>query len=76
MGARQGYDLTKIGSHYNHRRMLRRDRMVFRYGELVALRCMNDEQSKDNPFVQNVLSFARYTLMETAVVATNVSDKP
>lgn len=50
--------------------------MVFRYGELVALRCMNDVESKDNPFVQNVLSFARYTLMETAVVATNVSDKP
>ena len=48
--------------------------MVFRYGELAALRCMNDEQSKEQPFVSNVLSFARYTLMETAVVATNMSE--
>jgi len=27
--------------------MLRREKMVFRYGELAALRCMNDEQSKE-----------------------------
>lgn len=56
--------------------MLRRERMVFRYGELAALRCMSDAPhgSTEPAFVTNVLSFARYTLMETAVIATNVSD--
>ena len=50
--------------------------MVFRYGELTALRCMSNPPhgSTEPTFVSNVLGFARYTLMETAVVATNVSD--
>ena len=74
IGAQQGFDLSKISSHYNHRRMLRREKMVFRYGELAALRCMNDELASEENFVPNVLSFARYTLMETAIVATNMSD--
>ena len=70
IGATQGFDLSKISTHYNHRRMLRREKMVFRYGELAPLRSMNDEQG----FLPNVLSFARYTLMETAIVATNLSE--
>jgi len=75
IGAQQGYDLSKISTHYNHRRMLRREKMVFRYGEFAALRCINDEEAgKEQNFVSNVLSFARYTLMETAIVATNMSD--
>lgn len=45
--------------------------MVFRYGELAPLRSMNDEEG----FVPDVLSFARYTLMETAIVSTNLSDQ-
>ena len=49
--------------------------MVFRYGELASLRCMNDEVKDSMGFVPNVLSFARYTLMETAIVATNLSDE-
>ena len=53
--------------------MLRREKMVFRYGELAPLRCMNDDSS-DHGFVSNVLSFARYSLMETAIVATNLSE--
>jgi hypothetical protein len=54
--------------------MLRREKMVFRYGELAPLRCMNNEVETDQGFVSTVLSFARYTLMETAIVATNLSD--
>jgi hypothetical protein len=54
--------------------MLRREKMVFRYGELAALRCMSNEMATDESFVSNVLAFARYTLMETAIVATNMSD--
>ena len=49
--------------------------MVFRYGELDSLRCMNDEVKNEQGFLPNVLSFARYTLMETAIVATNLSDQ-
>ena len=47
IGASEGFDLAKISSHYNHRRMLRREKMVFRYGELAALRCMNEESAQD-----------------------------
>lgn len=75
IGANKGYDLSKISTHYNHRRMLRREKMVFRYGELAPLRCMNKEVENEQGFVPNVLSFARYTLMETAIVATNLSDQ-
>ena len=76
LGSNLGFDLSQIESHYNHRRMLRRDRMVFRYGELAALRCMREVEGSNEPqFVENVLSFARYTLMETALVAINVSDQ-
>jgi len=37
IGPMQGFDLTKISSHYEHRRRLRREKMVFRYGELIPL---------------------------------------
>ena len=47
IGAEKGYDLSKISTHYNHRRMLRREKMVFRYGELATLRCMNDDLGTD-----------------------------
>ena len=53
--------------------MLRREKMVFRYGELAPLRCMTKEGDTEED-ASNVLSFARYTLMETAIVATNLSD--
>ena len=33
----QGFDLSKINSHYQHRRRLRREKMVLRYGELIQL---------------------------------------
>lgn len=55
--------------------MLRREKMVFRYGELAPLRCLNDDVVNEQGFLSDVLSFARYTLMETAIVATNLSDE-
>lgn len=56
--------------------MLRREKMVFRYGELASLRCMNDEvKNEQQGFIPDLLSFARYTLMETAIVATNLSEQ-
>ena len=32
MGPKDGFDLKKINTHYEHRRKLRRDKMVLRYG--------------------------------------------
>lgn len=46
--------------------------MVFRYGELAPLRCMGGGADNEG-FLSDVLSFARYSLMETAIVATNLS---
>jgi hypothetical protein len=43
--------------------------MVLRYGELVPLRAMHDQG-----WHENVLAFARYSLMETAIVAINLND--
>jgi hypothetical protein len=37
MAPEQGFDLSKINSHYIHRRALRREKMVLRYGELIML---------------------------------------
>ena len=37
VGPRQGYDLTKISTHYEHRRRLRREKMVLCYGEYIPL---------------------------------------
>lgn len=43
--------------------------MVLRYGELVPLIARNEKGWFDR-----VACFARYSLMETAIVATNFSD--
>ncbi len=32
IGPMQGFDLRKINTHYEHRRKLRREKMVLRYG--------------------------------------------
>jgi hypothetical protein len=66
----QGFDLSKINSHYMHRRRLRREKMVLRYGELINLTA-RDQQ---NAYMPDVLCYARYSLMETAIIATNMSD--
>jgi len=66
----QGFDLSKINSHYMHRRRLRRERMVLRYGELIYLTA----RDADGEYDPEVLAYARYSLMETAIIATNMSD--
>ena len=73
----QGFDLSKIKSHYEHRRMLRRDKMVLRYGELAPLLAKDDKTTKgsDQPWLSNVLAFARYSLSETAIISVNLSDQ-
>jgi hypothetical protein len=42
IGPQMGFDLSKISSHYEHRRRLRRDKMVLRYGEFIPLIAKND----------------------------------
>jgi hypothetical protein len=43
--------------------------MVLRYGEMVPLLAKNDKGMEER-----VLSFARYSLQETAIVATNFNE--
>ena len=66
-----GYDLSQINSHYQHRRLLRSSKMVLRYGEVFYLSARENE----NIWHEDVLAFARYSHMETIMVATNLSDK-
>lgn len=66
-----GYDLSQINSHYQHRRHLRNQKMVLRYGEVFYLTARENE----NVWHEDILAFARYSHMETIIVATNLSDK-
>jgi hypothetical protein len=58
IGPSAGYDLSKISSHYEHRRRLRRDKMVLRYGEYVPLMAKREETVLED----RVAAFARYSL--------------
>jgi len=42
IGPESGFDLSKIRSHYEHRRALRNEKMVLRYGELAPLLARSD----------------------------------
>jgi hypothetical protein len=44
--------------------------MVLRYGEVVPLIAKN----KDNNWENQVLAFARFSIVETAIIATNLND--
>lgn len=55
-----------------HRRRLRKEKMVLRYGELITLNAKNME----NEFMSDILAYARYSLMETVIIATNMSENP
>ena len=71
-----GFDLSKIKSHYENRRSIRQSKMVLRYGELFPLAAFNIDSSIDKKhMLSDVLTYARYSLMETAIVATNLSDQ-
>lgn len=66
----QGFDLSKVNTHYMHRRRLRREKMVLRYGEMIMLAARDAK----NAVVGDVLVFARYSLMETMIIATSLSE--
>lgn len=51
--------------------MLRQSKMVLRYGEVFYLSARENE----NVWHEDILAFARYSHMETIIVATNLSDK-
>lgn len=67
----KGFDLSKISTHYAHRRRLRKEKMVLRYGELITLTA----KDPNNAYLPEILAYARYSLMETVIIATNMSDR-
>jgi len=67
----KGFDLSKINTHYMHRRRLRKEKMVLRYGEVIFL----SARDQNNDYQSDILSYARYSLMETMVIATNMSNE-
>lgn len=69
--AEQGFDLSQVNTHYQHRRALRREKMVLRYGQLIMLTA----RDQDRKSISDILVYARYSLMETAIIATNLSDQ-
>jgi len=69
--ADRGFDLSQVNTHYQHRRALRREKMVLRYGQLIMLTARDSERK----FISDCLVYARYSLMETAIIATNLSDQ-
>jgi len=71
MGPDKGFDLSMINTHYAHRRKLRKEKMVLRYGECIFL----TGKSVENEYLSEVLSYARYSLQETIIIATNMSPK-
>ena len=53
-----------------HRRRLRKEKMVLRYGEYIALSARDQEFN----LISDVLVYARYSLMETVIIATSLAD--
>ena len=50
--------------------------MVLRYGEMCPLiACSLDGPAHQKNWLPDVLTFARYSLMETAIVTINLSDR-
>lgn len=70
MDSKKGFDLSQINQHYTYRRMLRREKMVLRYGNVIHL----SAKDADGNFVPDILVYARFSLMETIIIATSLSD--
>ena len=68
----RGFDLSKVDTHYAHRRRLRKEKMVLKYGELIMLSATNLKHQQ----MSEILVYARFSLSETIVIATNMSDEP
>jgi hypothetical protein len=75
MGPMTGFDLSKIKSHYENRRYLRQSKMVLRYGEMYPLTARSFEGPRHQKnWLTDVVAFARYSLMETAIISINLSE--
>jgi starch synthase len=70
LGPQFGFDLKKIHLHYEHRRRLRKEKPVLRYGDLVILEAKHSEGTHPHVF-----AFARFSPSETAVIAINFTDR-
>lgn len=46
VGPLEGFDLKQISSHYEHRRKMRREKMVLRYGILKPLIAFHKDSSR------------------------------
>ena len=55
-----------------HRRRLRKQKMVLRYGDIIYLSARNNKD--DNRWIDDILCYARYSLSETLIIATNLSE--
>lgn len=66
----EGFDLSKVNTHYTHRRRLRKEKMALRYGEMIMLAARDEH----NNFISDVLVYARYSLSETLIIATSICD--
>lgn len=71
VGPEFGFDLTLIGHHYKHRRMIRCEHEVIRTGDLVPLVLKHA-----HGWHKQVLAFARFAPDETAIVLINFNDHP
>jgi len=69
LGPEFGFDLNKIYLHYEHRRMLRDRLSVLRYGKMIPLLAEHAEG-----YHSHVLSFARATGTDLAIIATNFNE--
>lgn len=70
LGPQFGFDLKKIHLHYEHRRKLRNEKPVLRYGDLVILEAKHSEGTHPHVF-----AFARFSPSETAIIAINFTDR-
>ncbi|CAG9314556.1 unnamed protein product [Blepharisma stoltei] len=71
LGPEFGFDLKKIKLHYIHRRGLRHEKDVLKYGELIPV-VMRHEHG----WHKQVLAFARCLPEEIAIIAINLNEHP
>ena len=65
-----GFDINYIKEHYKFRSFLRNQYKVLSHGKMIALTCENKAG-----IIPTVLTFARYTQNEIAIIAANFNDK-
>jgi starch synthase len=71
LGPEVGFDITKIKLHYKHRREIRAEREVLRYGDLIPLVFKHD-----HGWHKQVIAFARCLPTEVAVILINLNEHP